>query len=63
VTAELLSHVRTFGRTPPIAASCHTIFLGALAGERPERLYARLGFQPVTLTRSWVRKLPDANHH
>ena len=37
------------------AAGCRTIFLGALATERPRRLYARLGFQPVGLARSWVR--------
>ena len=41
------------------AAGCHTIFLGALATERPKRLYARLGFHAVTLARAWVRKLPD----
>lgn len=40
-------------------AGCHTIFLGALASERPKHLYARLGFHPVTLVRSWVRKLRD----
>ena len=37
------------------AAGCRTIFLGALATERPRRLYARLGFHPVGLARSWVR--------
>lgn len=42
------------------SAGCHTIFLGALATERPKHLYARLGFHPVTLARGWVRKLPDA---
>jgi GNAT superfamily N-acetyltransferase len=41
------------------SAGCHTVFLGALASEDPKHLYARLGFRPVTLTRSWVRKLPD----
>jgi GNAT superfamily N-acetyltransferase len=40
------------------AAGCHTIFLGALATEQPKRLYARLGFHPVMLARTWVRKLP-----
>jgi GNAT superfamily N-acetyltransferase len=40
------------------AAGCHTIFLGALATERPKQLYARLGFSPVTLTRVFVRELP-----
>jgi GNAT superfamily N-acetyltransferase len=38
-------------------AGCHTIFLGALATEQPKRLYARLGFHPVMLARTWVRKL------
>jgi GNAT superfamily N-acetyltransferase len=42
------------------AAGCHTIFLGALATERPKHLYARLGFHAVMLARSWVRKAPDA---
>jgi GNAT superfamily N-acetyltransferase len=41
------------------AGRCHTIFLGALATERPKHLYARLGFHPVTLARAWVRKLPN----
>ena len=41
------------------AAGRHTIFLGALANDRPKRLYARLGFRPVTLARTWVRKLAD----
>jgi GNAT superfamily N-acetyltransferase len=40
------------------AAGCQTIFLGALATERPKHLYARLGFSPVTLTRVFVRELP-----
>jgi len=41
------------------AAGCHTIFLGALATEQPKHLYARLGFRPVMLARTWVRKLPE----
>ena len=36
-------------------AGCHTIFLGALASERPKLLYARLGFHPAMLARAWVR--------
>jgi len=40
------------------AAGCRTIFLGALATEQPKRLYARLGFRPVMLARTWVRRLP-----
>jgi GNAT superfamily N-acetyltransferase len=40
------------------AAGCDTIFLGALATEQPKRLYARLGFHPVMLARTWVRELP-----
>jgi GNAT superfamily N-acetyltransferase len=39
------------------AAGCHTIFLGALATEQPKRLYARLGFYPVMLARTWVHRL------
>jgi GNAT superfamily N-acetyltransferase len=36
------------------------VFLGAFAGEEPKRLYARLGFHPVTLARTWVRELHAA---
>lgn len=39
---------------------CRTIFLGALASERPKRLYARLGFEPVGLARTWVKAAPAA---
>ena len=42
------------------AASCDTIFLGALATEPPKRLYARLGFHPVMLSRTWVCRLPES---
>jgi GNAT superfamily N-acetyltransferase len=34
------------------AAGCHTIFLGALSTEPPKRLYRKLGFDPVGLSRS-----------
>lgn len=40
------------------SAGCHTVFLGALASEPAKRLYARLGFRPVTLARTWARELP-----
>jgi len=40
------------------SAGCHTIFLGALATERPKHLYARLGFHAVMLARGWMRRLP-----
>lgn len=40
------------------AAGCEAVFLGALAAERPKRLYDRLGFHPVILSRNWVRELP-----
>jgi predicted GNAT family acetyltransferase len=42
------------------AAGCHTVFLGALASEQPKHLYARLGFRPITLPRTWVRQARDA---
>jgi GNAT superfamily N-acetyltransferase len=42
------------------ASGCHTIFLGALATEQPKRLYARLGFRPEMLARTWVRKLSES---
>ena len=41
------------------AAGCQTFFLGALATEQPKRLYARLGFHPVMLARTWVRSSPS----
>jgi GNAT superfamily N-acetyltransferase len=37
-------------------AGCGTVFLGAVADDWPKRLYARLGFRPVTLARTWVRQ-------
>lgn len=37
---------------------CNTVFLGALATEPAKHLYARLGFRPVMLARSWTRELP-----
>lgn len=39
------------------AAGCRTVFLGALATEHPKHLYARMGFRPVTLARTWVRRV------
>ena len=39
-------------------AGCGTIFLGALATEQAKHTYFRLGFRPVMLTRTWVRKSP-----
>lgn len=39
------------------AAGCHTIFLGALSTEPPKHLYARLGFRPIMLARTWVREV------
>jgi GNAT superfamily N-acetyltransferase len=41
------------------AKGCELIFLGALANDRPKRLYARLGFRPVTLARTWARTLAE----
>src|ERR1700689_1701967 len=41
------------------ASGCRPIVIVALANERPKHLYARLGFRPVTLARTWTRKLPD----
>jgi GNAT superfamily N-acetyltransferase len=37
------------------ARGCNCIFLGAQMGEPARHLYAKLGFRPVLLTRSWVR--------
>ena len=39
------------------ARGCRTLFIGALAAERPKHLYARLGFRPVGLARTWVRRV------
>jgi len=39
---------------------CGAVFLGALAQERPKRLYARLGFAPVALARVWVKDTLDS---
>lgn len=38
------------------AEGCTCIFLGAMAGEQARHLYAKLGFRPLLLTRSWLRK-------
>lgn len=38
-----------------LAQGCRAAMLGARAGERPRRLYARLGFRPVLLMRTWVK--------
>ena len=43
-------------------SGCRTIFIGALATEQPKHLYARLGFQPVTLARAWVRRRAAVAH-
>lgn len=43
------------------AEGAHTVFLGALADEQPKHLYARLGFRPVSLARSWVRHGPEGD--
>ena len=37
------------------AAGCDAVFLDAHAHDTPKRLYRRLGFAPVALTRTWVR--------
>lgn len=38
------------------AAGCAAIFLDAHAHGTPKRLYARLGFAPAAVTRTWVRR-------
>lgn len=37
------------------AQGCDAVFLDAHAHDSPKQLYARLGFAPVALTRTWVR--------
>lgn len=39
------------------ADGCAIVFLGALVGGRARHLYAKLGFRPVMLTRTWVRRV------
>jgi GNAT superfamily N-acetyltransferase len=36
---------------------CDAVFLGALAAETAKRLYADLGFAPVSLSQTWVRSV------
>lgn len=36
---------------------CNTIFLGALVGQSARFLYAKLGFEPIMLTRTWTRNV------
>lgn len=38
------------------AAGCDGVFLDAHAHDTPKHLYARLGFAPVALTRTWVKR-------
>ncbi|WEK44133.1 MAG: GNAT family N-acetyltransferase [Candidatus Sphingomonas colombiensis] len=40
------------------AAGCDALFIDAHAGAPPARLYASLGFTPVSLTRNWVAPRP-----
>lgn len=37
------------------AEGCDAVFLDAHVDDTPKHLYARLGFRPVALTRTWVR--------
>lgn len=36
---------------------CDTVFLGAFVRERARHLHAKLGFRPVMLTRTWVKRV------
>ena len=36
---------------------CAGVFIGALVGEPAGRLYVKLGFRPVMVTRCWVRQI------
>lgn len=40
-----------------IARGCDAVFLDAHAHDTPKRLYARLGFRPVAVARTWVRQV------
>lgn len=39
------------------AAGCDAVFLDAHAHDTPKRLYARLGFLPVAMARTWVKRV------
>jgi GNAT superfamily N-acetyltransferase len=39
------------------AGGCDAVFLDAHVHDTPKKLYARLGFQPVAVTRTWVRQV------
>ncbi|WP_408640491.1 GNAT family N-acetyltransferase [Sphingomonas jeddahensis] len=52
VASALIAHF-----TADLAArQCACVFLGAIVGDRARRLYAKLGFRPLMLTRCWVRR-------
>jgi predicted GNAT family acetyltransferase len=38
-------------------AGCDAVFLDAHAHDTPKRLYARLGFAPIAVTRTWVKRV------
>lgn len=38
------------------AAGCDAVFLDAHANDTPKLLYARLGFRPVAVARTWVKR-------
>jgi GNAT superfamily N-acetyltransferase len=38
------------------ARGCNIVFLGALVNETAKNLYAKLGFRPVGLARTWVKE-------
>ena len=38
------------------AAGCRKTFLGAIVEEQAKSLYYKLGFSPITLTRTWVKR-------
>jgi GNAT superfamily N-acetyltransferase len=38
------------------AAGARNVFIGALARERAKRLYAKLGFAPLMISRKWVKR-------
>jgi GNAT superfamily N-acetyltransferase len=39
------------------AAGCDAVFLDAHAHDTPKRLYARLGFAPAAMARTWVKRV------
>lgn len=54
------STIVTYGAGLLRARGSRIVCIGALPAERPKRLYAKLGFAPLMLARTWVREAAPA---